>query len=108
MKGQQQIDLADLIPDPPDKPHSAQLAWAHATGTVCLEKEYSLGKSCIKLTTAALITVAAPTVLAAATSTAMTSTYAYLSKRVGINVLDPLSGQTATRAPKTTPKKSHL
>jgi len=30
MNGQQQIDLAGPIPDPPDKPHSAQLAWTHA------------------------------------------------------------------------------
>jgi hypothetical protein len=30
MNEQQQIDLAGPIPDPPDKPHSAQLAWAHA------------------------------------------------------------------------------
>jgi hypothetical protein len=30
MKGQQQIDLAGLIPDLPDKPHPAQLTRAHA------------------------------------------------------------------------------
>src|SRR6266516_7131743 len=30
MEGQQQIDLAGPIPDPPDHPHAAQLAWAHA------------------------------------------------------------------------------
>lgn len=29
MSGQQQFDLAGPIPDPPDKPHSAKLAWAH-------------------------------------------------------------------------------
>jgi hypothetical protein len=63
-----------------------------STATVCLEKEYSLGKSCIKPTIAVLITVAASIVLAAAASTTITSTYACLLKRVGITGETPKTG----------------
>jgi hypothetical protein len=62
------------------------------TAIVCLEKEYSLSKSCIKPTTAALTTVAAPTVPAAAASTATSSIYACLLKRVGITGETPKTG----------------